>query len=113
MNINDYAFGKITINGKGYSKDVIIYHDHVFSPWWRKEGHLLQIEDLSDIVKVEVSKLIIGTGYFGTMRVPDDTKNYLTSRRIEVIVKNTDQAVRVYNDLSSEKTVVAALHLTC
>jgi hypothetical protein len=113
MRITHYAFGRIVIEGNEYSKDVIIFPDHVFSPWWRKEGHLLQIEDLSDIIKVEASTLIIGTGYFGTMRVPEDTMNYLTSRGIEVIVEKTGKAVRIYNDLSSEKTVIAAFHLTC
>ena len=113
MNITHFAFGKIVIEGTEYSKDVIVYPDHVFSPWWRKEGHLLQIEDLSEIVKAEVTKLIVGTGSFGTMRVPDETMTYLSSQGIEAIVENTEQAVRIYNDLSSEKTVIAALHLTC
>ena len=41
MRIDRYAFGNIVIDGKAYTKDVIIFPDRVYSPWWRKDGHFL------------------------------------------------------------------------
>ncbi len=113
MKITYYSFGKITIDGKTYTSDVIIYPDRINSSWWRKEGHLLQIADLTDIMSVKLPVLIIGTGSYGTMEVPVKTLEYLKSNGIEVHVQSTVKAVELYNLISSKKPTIAALHLTC
>jgi hypothetical protein len=113
MRITHYSFGKITIDGKTYSSDVIIYPDHVDSSWWRQEGHLLQTADLKDIIAAKISVLIVGTGYYGAMRVPKETLDYLKSNKIETHVADTQKAVKLYNEISSERPTIAALHLTC
>ena len=113
MKINSYSFGSIEIDGKHYTKDVIIFPDRVMSPWWRKEGHFLQIEDLKDYITDEYSKIIIGTGYYGTMRVSEDTLAFLKEKGMETIIKKSTDAVRYYNDLSETRGVIAAIHLTC
>jgi hypothetical protein len=113
MKIEHYSFGRITIDGKTYTSDVIIYPDRVDSSWWRKEGHLLQIADLKDIMSVKIPVLIIGTGFYGTMRVPKETLEYLKSNKIEVYIEKTQKAVGLYNEIASTKPAIAALHLTC
>ena len=112
MKITHYSFGTITIDGKTYSSDVIIYPDSVNASWWRKEGHSVQTDDLKEIVKSDVSVLIIGTGYYGVLKVPDSTCNYLKSKGIEVHVCVTGEAVRLHNRLSQKKQATA-LHLSC
>ncbi len=113
MIIDQYSFGNITINGNSYSKDVIIFPDRVFSPWWRGEGHLLQIDDLVEVVKTDITELMIGTGYYGTMKVPSVVLEYLNKKGIKASIEKTPQAVAVYNRTISEKAAIAALHLTC
>jgi hypothetical protein len=113
MKITDYAFGSITVDGETYTKDVIIFPNHVFSPWWRKEGHLLQIPDLADIMGVKLPVLIVGTGYYGAMRVPEEILDYLRSNNIKTHVEKTTEAVKLYNKISAKSTAIAALHLTC
>jgi hypothetical protein len=113
MKITHYSFGRITVNSQTYTKDVVIFPDRVFSPWWRKTGHYLEVEDLSDVISAKVSTVIIGTGFNSTMQVSEETIDYLTSHKIKVYVKNTNEAVTLYNELFSKKPVIAALHLTC
>ena len=120
MKIKHYSFGNITIDGKGYTSDVIIYPDRVDSSWWRKEGHNLQIEDLGDVVKAKPDILVIGTGASGVMEVPKETVTYLESKGIKVYAVRTGEAVDLFNKLQSKsggggkaEVVVAALHLTC
>jgi hypothetical protein len=113
MKITDYSFGRITINGETYTSDVIIYPDRVDSSWWRKEGHLLQTADLKDIIKSNISTLIVGTGYSGIMRVPKETLDYLKSNHIEVYVEKSKEAVKLFNEISVKQPAIAALHLTC
>ena len=113
MKIDSYSFGTISIDGKRYTSDVIMYPDRVDSSWWRKEGHLLQIADIQDVVDTKPDVLIIGTGAMGVMVVPEETLEYIRSKGIEVRVDLTGKAVDIVNSLQDKKTVAAALHLTC
>ena len=111
--IESYSFGKIKINSKLHTSDVIIYPDHVDDHWWRKEGHRLDIDDLKDVWQAKPEILIVGTGYYSFMKVPNEVKEYVTSRNIELIVENTKEAYKTYNRLTSTRRTVAAFHLTC
>ncbi len=113
MKIDSYSFGRIVIDGKTYTSDVIIYPGRVEASWWRKEGHLLQPEDLTEALRAKPEVLIIGTGYSGVMQVPRETVDALAARGIEVKVERTSKAVEVFNEPQGKKTVIAALHLTC
>lgn len=114
MRITDYAFGRITIDGRTYTSDVILYPEGVDDRWWRKEGHTLQIEDLTDIVNAKPERLVIGTGYHGCMAMPEETLRYLASRGILAHVARTREAVELFNQLQRPGVkIVAALHLTC
>ncbi|TAN45775.1 MAG: hypothetical protein EPN22_01115 [Nitrospirae bacterium] len=113
MKIEHYSFGKIVIDGKTYTSDLIIYPGRVDASWWRTEGHYLEAADLSDIVEARPDILIIGTGYSGAMTVPDETVRFMASKCIALIVEKTGEAVRLYNKSAKDKTVIAALHLTC
>jgi hypothetical protein len=114
MRITEYEFGRIAIEDKSYTSDVIIAPEQVIDSWWRKQGHNLQIEDLDDVVNAQPDMLIIGTGYYGRMQVPDETKRYLEERGIKVLQAKTGDAVTEFNRLQKEYArIVAALHLTC
>lgn len=113
MRISHYSFGRITIDGKTYTSDVIIYPDHVDPSWWRKEGHSLDVSDLTDIIDVMPDAIVIGTGYSGMMNVPEETVKFIRARGIDVHVARTERAIEIFNSLHEDKKSVAALHLTC
>jgi len=112
--IENYSFGQIFINGKKYNSDLIIFRDHIYGSWWRKEGHNLCIDDIKEITDKKPDILIIGTGYYGLMKVPEELIENIKSFGIEqVIVKKTGDACNEYNKLCKKKNIVAAFHLTC
>jgi hypothetical protein len=113
MKIEHYSFGKIIIDGKTYTSDVIIYPEKVDSSWWRKQGHSLHVDDLKDVIAEKPELLIVGTGNSGVMVVPQETVSYLKSKGIEVNIARTDEAVKLFNKFQKEKRTIAALHLTC
>ena len=112
MKVDSYNFGNIVIDGRAYTSDVIIYPTRVFSPWWRKEGHMLCIDDLGDLFEEKPDLLIVGCGYHGVMKVPDEVIGHLEDKGIETSVRKTTEAVEIFNQ-HREGRVVAALHLTC
>ncbi len=113
MKIDSYTFGSLVVNGKKYTSDVIIYPDRVNPSWWRKEGHRLQVADLSDALSAMPQILIVGTGYSGMMVVPEETKNHVRSLGIDIFIASTARAVELFNTMQGKKTAIAVLHLTC
>ena len=113
MTIDGYSFGKIVIDGKTYTSDLIIYPDRVNASWWRKEGHYLQAADLEEVVREKPDMLIVGTGFWGVMSVPEGTIKFLASKGIEVKVEKTRKAIELFNGMGKDRVVVLALHLTC
>jgi len=108
-----YSFGRIVIDGKEYTSDVIIYPDHVDSFWWRKEGHRLQVVDIDKAIAEKPEILIIGTGASGLMEVSKEVESYTTSKGIRLVVDTTKKACDAYNRFSKTAKTIAALHLTC
>jgi len=112
--IEFYDFGQITIDGRRYTRDLIIIPDRVKDNWWRREGHQLSMHDLKEVVEAKPEVLVIGTGYNGYMDVPSDVQDFFASKKIELVVEKTSEACKTYNRLAqSKRRVVAALHLTC
>ena len=112
--IESYDFGRIVVDGKEYTTDLIVFPDRVKAGWWRKEGHRLYIADIEEAVEEQPEVLVVGTGYSGLMKVPAETKKYIEERGIEIIIQPTKQACETYNKLiQSGKEAVAAFHLTC
>ena len=113
MKIESYGFGKMVYRGKTYRSDLIIYPDRVDASWWRQQGHLLQMEDLEEILKEKPGILIIGTGYMGVMKVPAALKEQLENTGVELHVERSRKAVKHFNSVYKTKKVIAAFHLTC
>jgi hypothetical protein len=114
MKIEKYGFGSIIIDGRKYTKDVIVFHDKVFSPWWRKEGHYLSVKDLEKVIDAAPNLIIIGTGVYGIMKVPEETLKKLKELDIQTITAKTGEAVKIYNEeIKNKENVIACLHLTC
>jgi hypothetical protein len=111
--IESYDFGAIVIDGRKFGRDLIIFPDRIDSSWWRKEGHMLSVDDVKEVVEAKPEVLIVGTGYSGMMKIHPQTEQHLRSSGIKLIAAKTEQACKTYNDLSKSRRVVAALHLTC
>lgn len=114
MKIDSFSFGQITIDGRSYTSDVIVFHDRVNAAWWRKEEHRLEPLDVTTILHAQPDVLIIGTGYAGVLTVPKPVIAHIESQDIEVIVDKTPKAIELFNEMQAgKKYVIAALHITC
>ena len=110
--IDGYGFGRLTIDGREETRDVIVLPERVVRGWWRKEGHALVLEDLEDVLDELPQRLVVGTGAYGQMRPDAGALETLRARGIEVEVLPTPEAVERYGRLDP-RTTAAALHLTC
>ena len=113
-NIESYRFGRIRIDGKDYSNDVIIMPEGVIPEWWREKGHSLSERDLDRVLENPPEVLVIGRGASGMMKTPEETLESLRGRGIEVITCDSAEAAKRYNEESARgRRAAAAIHLTC
>jgi len=112
--IDSYSFGRITVDGKTYTNDVVIFPDNsILSPWWRKTGHLLELADIEQLIAMSPDSIVAGTGANGLMAVADDLRSYLDRHNIPFIAVPTAEAVRYFNDRAVKETIGGCFHLTC
>jgi len=110
--IDDYAFGRIVVDGQVHSRDVILLPNRVVAGWWRKDGHALVMGDLAEVIDDLPRTLVVGSGAYGRMRPDPAALEELERRGIKVEVVPTGEAVDRYRGLDPASTA-AALHLTC
>jgi hypothetical protein len=110
--IEGYGFGRVIVDGREETRDVIVLPERIVRGWWRKEGHGLVLEDLEEVLDELPERLLVGTGAYGQLRPDPGALRTLQARGIQVEVLPTADAVQRYTQLDPRKTA-AALHLTC
>jgi hypothetical protein len=112
--IESYEFGRMVIDGRTYTQDLIILPERIVDGWWRQEGHVLHAADLEEVLKAGPDLLIVGQGANGRMQVAADAKEALREGGIDFSAMPTPQAVQRFNGAAPEdQAVAAAFHLTC
>ena len=71
------------------------------------------MEDIPELLEAEMDAIIFGTGAYGLMKIDKKVITHFADKNIEVIIEKTGKAVKTYNEISENKKVIAALHLTC
>lgn len=113
MRITDYTFGRITIDGSTFSNDVIIHGREIISEWWRKKGHLIDTDDMKMISLEKGAHLIIGTGYYGMLKISPSLEEYCKKHTIILESIPTKSAVEIFNSYDACENIIGAFHLSC
>ena len=50
MEIEDFSFGRIVVDGVAYTSDIKIMGAKVIAGWWRKSSHKVEIEDIQEMI---------------------------------------------------------------
>lgn len=112
--ITEFSFGKIVVNGKTYKNDIKIIGGRVITEWWRKSGHRVEVEDISDILESEPEVVVIGKGSPGLLKSTASLRDYLAANHIELIEKKTSKAIDEFNGLLEQgRKVAAGFHISC
>lgn len=110
--LEEYSFGRLTVDGQEQRRDLIVLPDRVVSNWSRREGHSLAMADLDEVVDELPERLVLGVGAHSQLRPDPAVIAALERRGVQVECLPTDAAVRRYGEREERRTA-AALHLTC
>lgn len=114
MKIESVSFGQVLIDGKKYTKDLVIFSGEIRENWWRKDGHSLVVEDLPEIFASPPAQFVVGCGQNNVLTVPEKTRRAFHDAGIDLIELDTPAACKKLNQLFAEGADAAGgLHLTC
>jgi len=119
--IEEYHFGSITIDGRTYNHDVEVRWEGEALKWRRREGHIINIEDVERAVKQNPDTIVIGTGEIGLVKVTQNCQNFIIQKGIKLIIDKTEEAIKTFNIIWRESKeeegrqnkVIGLFHLTC
>ena len=80
MQIQRVAFGRLVLDGRTYTSDLVIYPDgRVREGWRRARGHRLSVENIAGLVERGPELIVAGTGINGRMRPDPDLEERLAA----------------------------------
>jgi hypothetical protein len=111
--IDNYKFGEFVVKGKAYKSNIILIGETV-KPARYLPGHELKIDDFIPLIDSKPEYIIIGTGAYGAVEVPDEIIEHIEKHGIKTIIEETGQACQTYNTMLKQgKKIAAFLHNTC
>ncbi len=116
MEIQDFSFGSIRIDGVNYEHDVIIDHGKVSkrkkkpSKKFREQFGHTPLSSKEDI-PWDCRRLVIGTGAQGALSVMESVKRDAKKRDVELVIATTGEAIAELRNASKDTNAI--LHVTC
>lgn len=119
--IEEYHFGSITIDGKTYNHDVEVRWTSEVLKWWRKESHVIGVEDVKRAVEQNPDTVVVGTGESGIAKIMEEAKKFIQEKGIKLVIDKTEEATKTFNIINEESEVgegeqnrvIGLFHLTC
>ncbi|HDN25632.1 MAG TPA: hypothetical protein ENG03_00765 [Thioploca sp.] len=111
--ITHLCWGKIEIEGQQHLKDAKCFPGGSTAWDWGETGthHVpgIQPSDVKELLEHGATCLVLSTGFLGKLKISTDTFQQL----IPVHVRQTQEAVALYNKLTETEQVGALFHSTC
>jgi len=105
--IDKFSFGCITINGKKYSRDVLIFADGAVKT---RKGHFLIVgshnikkEEIEELTRGEPETIVIDTGTNSKANLASDACSWAKERNLNLVVQPSHRAVAELNKLIEQK----------
>lgn len=116
--ISDASWGKLNVEGgNGSFKDVKLFPGGMREWDWNETGtgHSpgVQPQDVEELLERGASVVVIGRGFHERLEVQPETLRMLEEKGVSVHAEQTEQAIRLYNELSERERVGALIHSTC
>jgi hypothetical protein len=112
------SWGRLEVEGQDYPfKDAKLFPGGAREWDWKETGTShepgIQPTDVEEVLKHGVTAVVFGRGFYERLQVQPEALQELEERNITAHVGQTEQAVRLYNELSKSERVGALIHSTC
>lgn len=116
--ITHLEWGQVKVAGQGGTyKDAKLFPGGSRAWDWNETGTRhepgIQPADVEELLAHEVSVVILSQGFNRRLQVSPETLQLLREKNISSHVLQTEEAVRLYNQLREKERVGALIHSTC
>jgi len=114
MTLRATGFGWIEADAGRFEHDILVFpNGRIANRYDRLTGsnHLLRPTEAALVLAGTAADLVVGTGHYGALQVPAETRAWLDARKVKLHAAPTPEAVSRYNELRGPKAAI--LHVTC
>ncbi len=111
------AWGRVEVEGGGRFKDAKLYPGGAREWDWRETGtrHApgIQPADVEELIARGAEVVVLSQGIWERLRIMPETLQMMRRRGIAAHVLQTEEAVKLYNELCETSPVGGLIHSTC
>lgn len=112
VKIDSTSFGEISINGKTYYSDMVVWWDGKLE--YRPKSHGIGVEEMASLLKRKPGAVVIGTGQHGAVKLLPKAEELARQAGVEIFQETSPKAAEIFNGLvAQKKKAVAVIHTTC
>ncbi len=116
--ITHLSWGRLKIEGQDSPfKDAKLFPGGAREWDWNETGtdHEpgIQPADIEELLEHGATTVVLSKGFYERLQVRRETLQELEERNVSAHVEQTEEAVRLYNELSKSEKVGALIHSTC
>src|SRR5215211_2893087 len=112
------SWGRLDVEGEdGSFKDAKLFPGGAREWDWNETGteHVpgIQPADVEELLEHGATVVVLSKGFHDRLQICQQTLQMLEDKNISVHVEQSEEAVRLYNELSETERVGALIHSTC
>ncbi len=116
--ITHLSWGRLEVEGQdGPFKDAKLFPGGAREWDWNETGtdHEpgIQPADVEELLEHGATAVVLSKGFYERLQVRRETLQELEEKNVSAHVEQTEEAVRLYNELSKSEKVGALIHSTC
>ncbi len=116
--VTHLSWGRLEIEGEDRAfKDAKLYPGGARDWDWNETGTRhepgIQLADVEELLAHGATVVVLSKGFHEQLRVMEETLRTLQNRGITLHVMDTEEAVRLYNEIGETEKVGALMHSTC
>jgi hypothetical protein len=114
--ITNLAWGRLEVEG-GIFKDAKLFPGGARAWDWNETGTRhepgIQPGDVEELLERGTTAVVLSKGFYGRLGVTPEALQMLEDRGVAAHVRQTEEAMALYNELRETQKVGALIHSTC
>jgi hypothetical protein len=114
--VTDLAWGRLEVEGSTF-KDAKLFPGGARAWDWNETGTNhepgIQPADVEELLERGATTVVLSKGFHERLGVPPETLRMLEEMGVAAHVRQTEEAIRLYNELRETEKVGALIHSTC
>ena len=114
--VTDLAWGRLEVDGSTFN-DAKLFPGGARAWDWNETGTNhepgIQPADVEELLERGATTVVLSKGFHERLGVTPETLRMLEERGVAAHVRQTEEAIRLYNELRETEKVGALIHSTC